>query len=61
MFAVDVKVLDDHEWEAQRDAITQRFFGIDAADFIRRYTAGEYDDVEPNGLMLVLSYFPELD
>lgn len=58
---VDAVDLTDEQWERERDAITRRFLGISALEFVERYNAGEYDDVEPDGLMTVLGYFPELD
>jgi hypothetical protein len=54
-------VLDDDAWAEARDAVTRRFFGIDATEFTVRFTAGFYDGWEPDGLDTVLAYFPELD
>lgn len=53
--------LDDAAWAEMRDSATRRFLGIDAADFVRRYEAGDYDADEPVFLMDVLAFFPELD
>lgn len=53
--------LDATAWEAERDEITRTFLGIGAADFVARYKAGEFDAIDPDGLMAVLTYFPELD
>ena len=55
------KELDDAAWALERDAITTTFLGIGADEFVRRFTAGEFDEVEPDGLMAVLAFFPELD
>lgn len=53
--------LDDKGWAEAREAVTRRFLGIDADEFVRRFHAGAYDTDEPDYLMDVLAYFPELD
>jgi len=53
--------LDDEAWAAERDAVARRFLGVSADEFVRRYTANEYDEDDVDGLMAVLAYFPELD
>lgn len=60
--AVQTAVLDDQQWEATRESVAQAFIGVSAADFKRNFLAGVYDgDNEPDLLMEVLGYFPELD
>ncbi len=54
--------LSDQQWIAEREAMTQLFLGVSAAEFVERFAAGGYDDCdEPDGLMAVLALFPELD
>lgn len=53
--------LDDTAWAAEREEAAQRFLGLSAEDFIAGYKAGAYDGFEPDGLMAVLGFFPELD
>lgn len=53
--------LDDKAWAEMREAVTQRFLHISAEEFGLRYQAGEYDQIEPDFLMDVLAYLPELD
>lgn len=53
--------LDAAAWEGERDEITRTFLGVGAADFVARYKAGEFAAVDPDGLVAVLAYFPELD
>lgn len=53
--------LDDLGWEETREVFTQRFLGVSADEFVRRFRAGEYDEDEPEYLLDVLVYFPELD
>jgi hypothetical protein len=53
--------LNDEAWAAERDAIAQRFLGIDAATFVAKFSNGDYNDVDLDGLMTVLAFFPELD
>jgi hypothetical protein len=53
--------LSDAAWDTERDAMTNRFFGIDAKQFIERFRAGEYEAEQADGLMAVLAFFPELD
>lgn len=52
--------LSDAQWEAERDAITHRFYDVDAARFVEMFRRGEVDEQNP-ALMTVLAYFPELD
>ena len=52
--------LSDEEWKARRNATTQRFFGIEADEFLRRFEAGEFADDSVDGLMQTLMIFPEL-
>jgi hypothetical protein len=52
--------LNDEQWIAERNAIAQRFLGVTAEEFVKRYNEGEYGD-EVDGLMAVLAFFPELD
>lgn len=52
------KVLDDAEWAEEREALTQRYFGVDAATFAATIDTAGYDPVD---LEEVLAYFPELD
>lgn len=59
--AVKTVELDDRAWVAEREAVTQRFLGMSAEEFVRRYRAGDFDAAEPDMLMTVLGYFPELD
>lgn len=61
MVMTETVELNDQEWAAERDAIAQQFLGIDADEFVARYRAGAYDIDEPEALMTVLAYFPELD
>ncbi len=58
---VQTVTLTDQQWNAEREAVTQRFLGMGAEEFRQRYLAGEFDEVEPDGLMAVLAFFPELD
>lgn len=58
---VDTIELDDDAWAHERDAIAMKFLGLHAAEFIERFEAGEYTDVDDDGLMAVLAFFPELD
>jgi hypothetical protein len=53
--------LDETAWEAERDEIARAFLRMGAADFVARYKAGEFDAIDPDGLVAVLAYFPELD
>jgi hypothetical protein len=53
--------LDDEQWIAERDATVRHFLGIGADEFAARFRAGAYDRDEPDALMTVLAYFPELD
>lgn len=53
--------LDAAAWEAERDAITRTFLNMGADEFVARYQTGEFDAIDPDGLMAVLAYFPELD
>ena len=53
--------LDDRAWAVEREAVTQHFLGIGVDEFVARYEAGAYEDQEPDALMAVLAYFPELD
>ena len=53
--------LTDAAWDTHRDAMTNRFFGINAQQFTERFNAGAYDDEQADGLMAVLAFFPELD
>lgn len=57
----DTIELDDAAWQAEREVATQRFLGISAAEFVERYENGFYDEIEPDTLMTVLGFFPELD
>jgi Mg2+ and Co2+ transporter CorA len=52
--------LTDELWNKQRNAATQRFYGIDVDTFCSRYIAGQIDD-DSGCLMAVLMFFPELD
>lgn len=51
--------LDDDQWEAERNLMTQRFFQIDADEFISRFEKGDFED-DGSGLMQTLMLFPEL-
>jgi hypothetical protein len=53
--------LDDEAWAGERDAIAMKFLGMGADEFVARFVAGEFEDVEADGLMAVLAFFPELD
>jgi hypothetical protein len=59
--SVETIELSDAAWDTERDAMTQRFFGIDAKQFVERFRAGEYEAEQVDGLMAVLAFFPELD
>jgi len=61
MAAAPTVELDDQGWADVRDAMARRFLGVDADEFVRRFKAGDYDADEPDFLMDVLAYFPELD
>ena len=52
--------MSDQEWEAEREATTQRFFGVSVAEFVDRFKSGEYEDDNTDGLMQTLMIFPEL-
>jgi hypothetical protein len=52
--------LTDELWNKQRNAATQRFYGIDADTFSSCYIAGQIDN-SSGCLMAVLMFFPELD
>lgn len=52
--------LNESEWQAEREAATQRFFGLSADEFVQDYEAGKYPDDDLDGLMQVLMLFPEL-
>lgn len=58
---VEVVEVTDEAWATERDAITARFLGLTAAEFVERYEAGVYDSEDVDGLMAVLAFFPELD
>lgn len=54
--------LNDTQWAEAREKVAQRFLGVGADEFAEKYVAGEYEgDNEPDFLMDVLAYFPELD
>ena len=53
--------LNDEQWDQERDAVTRRYLGLSAADFVRNFRDGAYADSQPDDLMTVLSFFPELD
>lgn len=53
--------LDNEAWQAERDAATRRFLNMSADEFVERYQRGDFDNCEPDGLMAVLGFFPELD
>ncbi len=59
--SVTVEELDDQQWEQVRDEVARRWLGLSAADFVERFNAGAYAEVEPEELMSVLAFFPELD
>ena len=59
--SVETIELTDAAWDTERDAMTNRFFGINAKQFTERFNAGVYDDEQAEGLMAVLAFFPELD
>ncbi len=59
--SVETIELTDADWDIERDAMTNRFFGITAKQFAERFNAGAYDDEQADGLMAVLAFFPELD
>lgn len=61
MAHIDTVALDDQGWAEARNAMTMRFLGISADEFVTRFKAGEYENNEPDLLMDVLAYFPELD
>ena len=59
--SVETIELTDAAWDIERDAMTNRFFGITAKQFTERFNSGAYDDEQADGLMAVLAFFPELD
>lgn len=60
--AVTTQVLDDRQWADAQESIAQSFLGVSAAEFKRNLKSGAYDgENEPDLLMEVLGYFPELD
>lgn len=59
--SVELVELDDAAWAVERNNVAQRFLGISAVEFVRKFKAGEFDNAEPDGLMAVLAFFPELD
>jgi len=59
--SVELIELDDTAWAIERNNIAQRFLEISATEFVRKFKAGEFDNAEPDGLMAVLAFFPELD
>ena len=58
---IETVELDDKAWAEAQDAITMRFLHVPAAVFVEKYLAGAYDEAEPDFLMDVLAYFPDLD
>lgn len=58
---VDTIELDDEAWAHERDAVVMKFLGLRTEEFIERFEAGEFTDVDDDGLMAVLAFFPELD
>ena len=56
----DTPEMSDEEWEAEREATTQRFFGVSAKEFVDHFKQGEYEDDDTAGLMQTLMVFPEL-
>ncbi len=59
--AVTIEELTDERWAKIRDEVAQQWLGVSADEFVARFTAGEYDEDEPDALMSVLAFFPELD
>jgi hypothetical protein len=59
--SVETIELSDAAWDSERDAITNRFFGIDAKQFMERFRTGDYEAEQTDGLVAVLAFFPELD
>lgn len=59
--AVTVEELTDDRWAEVRDEVTQQWLGVSAEEFVARFNAGDYDVDEPDALMSVLAFFPELD
>jgi len=51
--------LDDEDWRLERDAAALEAVGVDAAGFIDRFTAGDYND-DPDRIEGLLMMFPEL-
>jgi hypothetical protein len=41
-----IRLLDDNEARQQFDRQAQRLMGISGAEFLRRYDAGEFDDLQ---------------
>jgi hypothetical protein len=59
--AVETDELDTGDWEAMRSAVTQRFLGMTAAQFVEAFRRGDFDTDERADVMTVLALFPELD
>lgn len=55
-------VLEGKAWDDARDGMTRRFLQVSADEFVEKFKNGDYEgDDEPDFLMEVLAYFPELD
>ena len=50
--------MTDEEWNDEREATTQRFLGVSAEEFMKRYKNGEYE--YDAALCQTLMVFPEL-
>ncbi|CAB4539996.1 MAG: hypothetical protein ACK5CE_12385 [Actinomycetes bacterium] len=59
---VTVDELNAAEWADQQDFVCRRFLDMSADEFRMKFRDGAFDDVEvPDGLMVVLALFPDLD
>ncbi|MGN6030085.1 MAG: hypothetical protein ACTHQE_00325 [Thermomicrobiales bacterium] len=54
-FEPDVIYLSPDEWMVLFERDVRDAFGVSAAEFVRRYRAGEYDDSDPDVMLLSVS------
>ena len=54
-FAPDVVYLSPDEWLAGFEREVHAALGIDAAEFVRRYRAGAYEDYDPDVMLFAVS------